>query len=64
MWAGGGGGGEVAGRPGCVERTAIYCPSYLRSAKGLGGASAVVEMWLAIKEKSGAGYTRVAGGAG
>lgn len=39
-------------------------PLVLRSAKGLGGASAVVEMWLAIKEKSGARLTRVAGGAG
>lgn len=64
MWAGGDGGGVVAGSPGCVERMAIYCSLYLRSTKGLGGASAVVEMWLAIKEKSGAGLTCVAGGAG
>lgn len=55
---------QCGGRePGCVERMGIYCSAFLRSSKGLGGASAVVEMWLAIKEKSGAGLTRVAGGA-
>jgi hypothetical protein len=53
------GGGVVARSQAafCVGRMTIYCPAFLRSSKGLGGASAVVEMWLAIKEKSGAGLT-------
>lgn len=55
---------QCGGRePGCVERMAIYCPAFLRSSNGLGGASAVVEMWLAVKEKPGDGLTHVAGGA-
>lgn len=41
---------------------AIYCPSFLNSCEGSDGISAVVEMGLAIKEKSGAGLTHVAGG--
>lgn len=56
---GGGGGGREPGRS---KRMTIYCPSFLNSSEGSDGTSAAVEMGLAVKEKSEAGLTHVAGG--